>query len=173
MRILRTARDGNSISRISRRWVGRRLAASETHRRSKPASFGARRARVTYEFKGFRETPGRRARARPRSVEVNSAQTSLLEHSLRQDEDVQSFVAAQGLPLLPSLLRTFALPSVQPSSYLTSSRSSCLPRAPRTSRSFHPLRARPPPLSSSRPPPPPPSTPLPTPPNVPLAVRFW
>lgn len=31
------------------------------------------------------------------------SQTSLFEHSLRQDEDVQNFVAAQGLPLLPSL----------------------------------------------------------------------
>lgn len=140
----------SSIFRIS--WRCRRQPASLP-----PIEAGvlrARRARVTYEFKGFRETPARRARARARvhTVEVNSVpQTSLFEHSLRQDEDVQSFVAAQGLPLLPSLENLCA--------------PSCLPRAVSSSHSLHLVL----PPSSSRDL----LCFLPFPPLVPPTVRFW
>lgn len=76
----------------------------------------ARRAHVTYEFKGFRETfvSFFLSFCRVRSRGWTDGQTSLFEHSLRQDEDVQSFVAAQGLPLLPSPENLYASLSPSP-----------------------------------------------------------
>lgn len=120
-------------------FLGDAAGSRRACRRSKSASFEARRARVTYEFKGFRETPPVRRRRRARASACTrsrwTAYTGRLLSSSTAWGRMKTSRASWQLKVchFSLLLRTFTLPPA--------SLARCLSRTPCTRLFVRPFRA--------------------------------